>query len=58
VVITPDLPLAAQLLPGDTFHFRLTDQAEARAAWHEMHGWLHAKPLEDAALPLLRWAGG
>lgn len=57
VVIAPDLPLAAQLLPGDTLRFQLIEQPEARAAWHELHNWLHADPLDDEMLPLLRWAG-
>ena len=57
VVIAPDLPLAAQLLPGDTLRFTLIDQGEARAAWQETHGWLHTEPLEDETLPLLNWAG-
>lgn len=33
VVIGPDLPLAAQLLPGDLARLRRTTQAEARTAW-------------------------
>ncbi len=33
VVIQADLPLAAQLRPGDAFHFVWVDEAQARAAW-------------------------
>lgn len=33
VVISADLPLAAQLLPGESLSFALVDVAQARAAW-------------------------
>lgn len=57
VIIAPDLPLAAQLLPGDTLRFSLTDQDAARAAWHGMHTWLHADLVGDETVSLLAWAG-
>jgi allophanate hydrolase subunit 2 len=56
-VIAPDLPLAAQLLPGDTLSFMLIDQADACAAWHEMHSWLATEPIDDEAAELLSWTG-
>jgi antagonist of KipI len=45
VVITADLPLAAQLLPGDAVRFRDAGLAEARRAYREQRAML------DAALP-------
>lgn len=45
VVITADLPLAAQLLPGHTLRFTLVEPAEARAAL------LAQRAALDAALP-------
>jgi len=57
VVIGPDLPLAAQLLPGDTLRFMLINQADARAAWHEMRSWLATDPIDDETTQLLSWAG-
>jgi len=44
-VITADLPLAAQLAPGDTITFSLTTVAKAQAAFREQ------RALLDAALP-------
>lgn len=35
VVITADIPLAAQLRPGDTVTFQAVNQSEAAKAWHE-----------------------
>lgn len=48
VVITADLPLAAQLAPGDTSTFSLTTLAKAQAALREQ------RALLDAALPPIR----
>lgn len=57
VVIGADLPLAAQLLPGDSLHFALTTPEQARAAWQEQHAWLSAPPPPDPDIELLGWAG-
>jgi len=57
VVIGPDLPLAAQLLPGDRLRFVLTNQHAARAAWHAMHTWLATAPVGDETVQLLGCAG-
>jgi biotin-dependent carboxylase-like uncharacterized protein len=57
VVIAPDLPLAAQLLPGDTLRFTLIDQDAARAACYEMHTWLRSDPVDDEMVEVLGWAG-
>ena len=48
VVITADLPLAAQLAPGDTVTFSLTTLAKAKVALREQ------RSLLDAALPQRR----
>jgi KipI family sensor histidine kinase inhibitor len=40
VVITADLPLAAQLVPGDSIQFELCSRAEAIAALTEQEGFL------------------
>jgi allophanate hydrolase subunit 2 len=58
VVIAPDLPLAAQLLPGDGLRFTLVSPEDALAAWHDMYDWLESKLAEDETAPLLNWAGG
>ncbi len=57
VVITPDLPLAAQLLPGDAFRFALVDQDDARAAWNEMRRWFATDLIDDETAQLLSCAG-
>lgn len=57
VVIAADVPLAAQLLPGDRLGIKCVDQHEAIAAWHEMQQWL-ATDLLDHDRVLLEWAGG
>jgi biotin-dependent carboxylase-like uncharacterized protein len=57
VVIAPDLPLAAQLLPGDTLRFTVVNQAEARAAWYTRHTWLRTDLVDDGIMKLLSWAG-
>lgn len=57
VVITADLPLAAQLLPGDALQFALTDTATAREAWRTHCDWL-AQPLpNDPDTEQLAWSG-
>lgn len=58
VVIGADLPLLAQLLPGDRLRLRAVTTEHARAAWQAYHRWLLAPPRDDPALDLLRWAGG
>ncbi|HEX6290531.1 MAG TPA: biotin-dependent carboxyltransferase family protein [Herpetosiphonaceae bacterium] len=55
VVIGPDLPLAAQLLPGDRLRFAWTTPSAALAARHEMQRWRGAVPDDD--LYPLAWAG-
>lgn len=57
IVAAADLPLAAQLLPGDTLSFRPVTVAEARAAWLEQHRALDAGPEDDPVRALLGWAG-
>jgi len=39
-VITADLPLLAQVRPGDTIRFREVDLAEADRARRRLDGWL------------------
>ncbi len=48
VVIDADLPLAAQLLPGDALQFVVVDLAIATAARSQMQRWLAALPVSDA----------
>ncbi|NJL05295.1 MAG: biotin-dependent carboxyltransferase family protein [Chloroflexaceae bacterium] len=52
VVITADLPLAAQLLPGDQLQFAFTTHAEAVAARAQLQHWLaqaaHLRPRSAA----------
>jgi len=55
VVIGPDLPLAAQLLPGDRLRFQRATLGEALAAQQEIERWRMLLPTED--LSLLDWAG-
>lgn len=57
VVIGADLPLAAQLLPGDKLCFARTTVEEAREAWREQRGWAEMPLDEDEAVELLGWAG-
>lgn len=57
VVIGPDLPLAAQLLPGDQLRFAVTTQAEAQAAWQQFQRWREQRFAVDESLELLGWAG-
>lgn len=44
-VIQADLPVAAQLLPGDTIRFKLVREFEAVAAYRTMLEWLHSPRL-------------
>ncbi|MGQ9611266.1 5-oxoprolinase subunit C family protein [Chloroflexus sp.] len=57
VVIGADLPLAAQLLPGDRLRFTETDLTTAQAAWAEQAAWLAAGPADDENSRLLAQAG-
>ncbi len=60
VVIRADLPLAAQLLPGDLLRFRPILEDEAVAAWQRGQDWLTQgliEPSADDTDPALRWAG-
>jgi biotin-dependent carboxylase-like uncharacterized protein len=57
LVIGPDLPLAAQLLPGDRLRFALTTIAEAHAAWRTAQDWLTHVYAPDETIELLGWAG-
>lgn len=43
VVISADLPLAAQLIPGESLRFAVVDVAEARAAWRAQEALLANK---------------
>jgi allophanate hydrolase subunit 2 len=54
-VIGADLPLAAQLLPGDQLHFRLTTLAEAVAAWRTLTDWQSATLESDVIVEQLAW---
>lgn len=58
VVISADLPLAAQLLPGDALRFALTDDATALAAYRQMIAWRSYIPDHDDDLVAPGWAGG
>jgi biotin-dependent carboxylase-like uncharacterized protein len=55
VVIGPDLPLAAQLLPGDQLRFQRATLDESLAAHQMIERWRTRLPTED--LSLLDWAG-
>lgn len=58
VVIAADLPLAAQLLPGDQVKFQSVVVEEARAAWRDQQRALDAlKPQSDPDLAALALAG-
>ncbi len=57
VVIGADLPLAAQLLPGDRLRFALASIEEARDAWRGLRSWAAAPMDEDDATQLVGWAG-
>jgi biotin-dependent carboxylase-like uncharacterized protein len=57
VVIGADLPLAAQLLPGDRLRFAVAEIEVAVAARRTLRSWLDAGPEEDELRVLLGWAG-
>ncbi|WP_298821737.1 biotin-dependent carboxyltransferase family protein [Chloroflexus sp.] len=57
VVIGADLPLAAQLLPGDQLSFTETDLTTAQAALAQQSAWLTTGPEDDEADWLLSQAG-
>jgi biotin-dependent carboxylase-like uncharacterized protein len=57
VVIGADLPLAAQLLPGDRLRFAVVEMEEAVDARRVLRAWLDAGPEEDETRALLGWAG-
>ncbi|MCU0492303.1 MAG: biotin-dependent carboxyltransferase family protein [Chloroflexaceae bacterium] len=58
MVISADLPLAAQLLPGDRLRFAVTNQNEARESFMQLQHWLDAGPDDDDDDVLLPgWAG-
>lgn len=56
-VIGADLPLAAQLLPGDRLAFTATDLTTAHTALAEQAAWLAAGPEDDESGELLAQAG-
>jgi biotin-dependent carboxylase-like uncharacterized protein len=55
VVIGPDLPLAAQLLPGDRLGFQPIAPEVAQAAWQTVQRWRSTVLDDDSTL--LGWAG-
>lgn len=55
VVIGADLPLAAQLLPGDQLHFTLTTMDEAVAAWRTLMEWQRITLPMDTIVEQLAW---
>ncbi|NJN19555.1 MAG: hypothetical protein HC822_26595, partial [Oscillochloris sp.] len=58
VVIGADIPLAAQLLPGDRLHMRFITPAEGRAALAELQTYLFTGPEPaDEGDPLMALAG-
>lgn len=57
VVYAADLPLAAQLLPGDSLSFVAGDLAAARHALHQQAAWLAAGPQDDEGWLLAGSAG-
>ena len=57
VVIEPDLPLAAQLLPGDSLHFRTTTLDAAYAARRSVKAWRETVLEEETAVQLIAMAG-
>ncbi|MEN9934613.1 MAG: hypothetical protein RLZZ387_1192 [Chloroflexota bacterium] len=56
-VIAADLPLAAQLLPGDALRLTPVTEEQALAAYAAYAGWRAAPVEEDGALELLALAG-
>ncbi|HET9222170.1 MAG TPA: urea amidolyase, partial [Roseiflexaceae bacterium] len=57
VVIGADLPLAAQLLPGDELRFVMVELEEAVDARRTVRAWLDAGPEPDEVRAWLGWAG-
>jgi biotin-dependent carboxylase-like uncharacterized protein len=58
VVLQPDLPLAAQLLPGDQLRFHLVDADEAHASRLDWQCWHEVVLEEDNTIYGLGWIGG
>jgi biotin-dependent carboxylase-like uncharacterized protein len=56
-VIGADLPLAAQLLPGDRLRFAVVEMQEALDQRRLLRAWLDAGPEEDELRASLGWAG-
>jgi biotin-dependent carboxylase-like uncharacterized protein len=57
VVSGADLPLAAQLLPGDRLRFAMVELEAAVDARRVLRAWLDAGPEEDETRIWLGWAG-
>ena len=60
VVIRADLPMAAQLLPGDSLRLVPAAEAEAVSAWQQYRNWLACgviRPELDEVELALAWAG-
>ncbi len=60
VVIQADVPLCAQLLPGDPLRFTAVSLEEAVAALREVRGWIEGglvRPDDDGSGEALLWAG-
>jgi allophanate hydrolase subunit 2 len=57
VVIGADLPLAAQLLPGDHLRFAVVETEAAVEARRALRAWLDAGPEEEESRAWLGWAG-
>ncbi len=56
VVIAADIPLAAQLLPGDWLHFAPTTLEEAVGAWRKLTEWQSTPLIPDGIVEQLAWA--
>jgi allophanate hydrolase subunit 2 len=57
VVVGADLPLVAQLLPGDRLRFRRTTAARAVAAWRALDAHARSRIPEESTLAALGLAG-
>ena len=55
VVIGADIPLAAQLLPGDRLRFMPTTLEEAVAAWRTLTEWQGTPLTQDGVVEQLAW---
>ena len=55
VVIGADLPLAAQLLPGDQLRFVLTTVEQAVTAWSRQAEWQNTPLTQDVVVEQLAW---